>query len=380
MTLWQFGGIAVRYLSCEEFGTHSRPVMSYTGARILEIGDHSYFRQSHPDTTTLLWTGHRPASHLKAADYQDCTPRRLMQAMRAVRHGLYDLVVVYPHARSAWHPRCWLRALAHTPLQPLSAFSRGFGVGALRYFTFETPLVVVDMHDDFTIHRSNFFLLDRAKLYFKRELPVDAWVSVHGTAHHDLPTARLRSNRKWQSRLTKLHPISLQIGRIDLDGAEAIFAAKSMDVFFAGNVETNSTLRRDGIEQLQKLAKKGFRIDIATDRLSHEEYLRRMSSAWLAWSPSGRGWDCYRHYEAPQCLTVPVINYPTIRRHRPLEDGRHAIYYAPEGNGLADAIERTLHDRERLKQIALAGREHVQTHHVDQAFCNGILAASLATN
>jgi hypothetical protein len=352
--------------------------MSYTGARILEIGDHSYFRQAYPDTTTLLWTAHRPASHLAAADYQDCTPRRLMQAVRAVRRGLYDLVVVYPHTRSAWHPRFWLRALAHSPLQPLSAFSRGFGVAALRYIKFETPLIVIDMHDGFTIHRSNFFLLDRAKLYFKRELPVDAWQSLHGTAHPDLPTARLRSSRKWQSRLMKLRPISLQIGRIDLGDADAIFAAKSTDVFFAGNVESNSTLRRDGIQQLQTLATKGLRIDIATERLSHDEYLRRMSRAWLAWSPSGRGWDCYRHYEAPQCLTVPVINYPTIRRHRPLEDGRHAIYYAPEGNGLADTIERALHDRQQLRQIALAGREHVQTHHVDRAFCQGILAASLA--
>lgn len=353
--------------------------MDYTGARILEIGDHSYFTQLYPAATTLLWTGYRPPPHLPSSEYLDCTPRRLSRAIGDIRRGAYDLVVVYPHARAAWHPRYWLRALAYTPFHPVAALTRCFGIPVLRYAKFKTPMVVVDMRDDFTIHRSNFFLLERANYYFKRELPVDAWQTLHGTAHHDLPTGELRSDKQWQERLAKLRPISLQSGRIDIGDADKIFAAKATDVFFAGNVQSNSTLRRDGAAQLRQLSDLGIRVDMPSTLLSKAEYQHRMSLAWLAWSPSGRGWDCYRHYEAPQCLTVPMINYPTILRHMPLEDGRHAIYYAPEDNGLANAVQHALLDRDRLKTIALAGRAHVQAHHVDRAFCDRILALALET-
>jgi glycosyltransferase involved in cell wall biosynthesis len=192
-----------------------------------------------------------------------------------------------------------------------------------------------------------------------------------------LPTTRIRRSRRWQRRIEKLRPISLQAGSIDIGRPDDAFAAKNADVFFAGAVELNSTVRSDGLRQLEGLAARGLRIDMPAERLAQDEFYRRMSRAWLAWSPSGLGWDCYRHYEAPQCLTVPVINYPTILRNRPLQDGVHAIYYPPEGDGLARAIENALVDKERLKRMALAGREHVQSHHVGPAFCDRILKAAL---
>ena len=128
---------------------------------------------------------------------------------------------------------------------------------------------------------------------------------------------------------------------------------------------------------MRELADKGLQIDIPEERLPPDEFHRRMSRAWLAWSPSGLGWDCYRHYEGPQCLAVPVINYPTISRHRPLEDGVHALYYAPEGDGLRHTIETALADKERLRQIAIAGRAHVRANHVGAAFCERVLKAAL---
>jgi hypothetical protein len=102
-----------------------------------------------------------------------------------------------------------------------------------------------------------------------------------------------------------------------------------------------------------------------------------MSLAWLAWSPSGLGWDCYRHYEAPQCLAVPVINYPTIARHEPLQDGVHALYYPPEGDGLSATIEAALADKSRLARIAVAGRGHVRANHAGPAFCERVLRLAL---
>lgn len=343
--------------------------------RILEIGDHYLFKRELPDQTTLLWTGFRtpPASIAHA----DCTPWRFRNAMRAVRKGEYDLVVAYSNDRSPYHPRYWFRSLTNSPLSPVAALTRVFGTSMLRFYRSRSvPMVMLDMHDDFRIDASNFPAMDRASLYFKRELPADKWQSLHGSAHPSLPTTRIRRNARWQRRLSKLTPISLQAGVIDIGPADDVFANKTADVFFAGAVDTNSTVRATGLSQLQKLSSLGIKVDIPNERLSQSDFYQRMSRSWLAWSPSGLGWDCYRHYEAPQCLAVPVINYPTIIRHRPLEQGVHAIYYAPEGDDLSSVVVEALKDKERLKRMALAGRQHVQAHHAGGAFYDTVIAAA----
>lgn len=341
--------------------------------RILEIGDHYLFKRQLPRQTTLLWTGFRPPP--KAADiaYSDCTPGRFLSAMRAVRKGQYDLVVAYSNDRSPWHPRYWLRSLVNSPGTPIAALTRVFGTSLLRFYSSAPPLVMLDMHDGFTIDASNFRTMDRAAIYFKRELPVDKWQSLYATGHPALPTTRIRRNARWQRRIDKLAPISLQSGVIDIGPADDIFAGKTFDVFFAGAIEKNSTVRSAGISQLRRLAEHGIKVDIPGERLDQAAFYARMSRSWLAWSPSGLGWDCYRHYEAPQCLTVPVINYPTIIRHRPLEHGVHAIYYAPESDGLSLAITQALKDKDQLKRMALAAREHVQAYHAGPAFCDRVI-------
>jgi hypothetical protein len=345
--------------------------------RILEIGDHYLFKRELPRQTTLLWTGFRPLPKAANIAYVDCTPRRFQSAMRAVRKGDYDLVVAYANDRSPWHLRYWLRSLTNSPLSPFAALTRVFGTSLLRFYrSSSVPLVMLDLHDGFTIDASNFSVIDRAAIYFKRELPVDKWQSLYATGHPALPTTRIRRNARWKDRIEKLAPISLQSGVIDIGPADKVFAGKSSDVFFAGALETNSTVRSAGISQLHKLAELGIKVDIPSERLDQSAFYERMSRSWLAWSPSGLGWDCYRHYEAPQCLAVPVINYPTIIRHKPLEQGVHAIYYAVEGDDLSSAITEALKDKERLRRMALAGREHVQTHHAGPAFCETVIAAA----
>ena len=89
---------------------------------------------------------------------------------------------------------------------------------------------------------------------------------------------------------------------------------------------------------LKELAARGIKVDIPDQVLPRQEFHRRMSQAWLAWSPSGFGWDCYRTGEAAQCLTVPVVNHPTVERYRPLLNGQHLIQYDIEGDGLARAV------------------------------------------
>jgi glycosyltransferase involved in cell wall biosynthesis len=361
--------------------------MDAAEARVLEIGDLQYIKEAFPDRTTLLWTERRPpvfwveqpSRGLTSSEYLDCTPENFIRSMRDVRAGRYDLVVAYLPLYSPWHPRYGLRSLIGDPLHPWRTLTRPFGVSWLRYVDCPVPLVVADFNDHFGIRRPSFFLLDKADVVFKRELPADRWHVLVGSAHPALPTLRIRSDRRWQKRLEKLRPIALPPPRVDTSSLwEGEFPEKTADIFFSGNTERNSWVRRAGLGAMQALSERGFRVDIPDGALPRPEFYRRMSRAWLAWSPSGFGWDCYRTTEAAQCLTVPVVNHPTIERYRPLLQGRHLIQYDLEDDGLVRAVEAALADKERLKQMALAAREHVRTHLTLRALASHIIETGLS--
>lgn len=362
--------------------------MDVSEARVLEIGDLQYIKEAFPDRTTLLWTERRPPEFwieeqpsrlLTASEYLDATPANLLRSIRDARAGRYDVVVAYLPLYSPWHPRYGLRSLASDPSHPWSAFTRAFGISWLRFVDCPVPLVVVDFNDYSVIRRPSFFLLDKADVVFKRELPIDRWQVLAGSAHPALPTLRIRSNRRWQQRLEKLRPIALPPPHVDTTSLwEGEFPEKTTDIFFSGSTELNSWVRRTGIADLRALAERGIRVDIPDTLLTRPEFYRRMSQAWLAWSPSGFGWDCYRTAEAVQCLTVPMVNHPPIERYRPLLQGRHLIQYDIEGDGLVRAVEAALADKQRLKQMALAAREHVQTHLLLRPLASHIIETGLS--
>ncbi|HZC57532.1 MAG TPA: glycosyltransferase [Xanthobacteraceae bacterium] len=91
-----------------------------------------------------------------------------------------------------------------------------------------------------------------------------------------------------------------------------------------------------------------------------------------------RGWDCYRHYEAPLAFSVPVISAPTIVRQFPLIHGEHCFYYfCDEPGSLANAVMRALDDRQRLRNMAEAARELVIARHLWPRRIQGLLRMTL---
>ena len=346
-------------------------------ARILEIGDFDYVKQQYPERTTLLWTGGRPP-RLSHSQYQDCTPARFFRAMSELRAGRYDLVIAYMGLRSGWHSRNWLRALVSEPSRPVSAVIRGFGSEWLRFITIPTPLVVLDMNDAFIMGRHNFFLLDKADVVFKRELPVDRWHMLCHSVHPMLPTRRIRRQTRWQQRLAKIRPIALPTPPLELAAVPREFPEKTVDIFFSGNVQENSWVRRTGMAELEELARRGFKVDYAPDPVPLDEFCARLARAWLAWSPSGFSWECFRTSEAAQCLAVPVLNYPTVELYRRLVPGQHAVYYNPEPGGLVEAVETALRDKDKLREMALAAREHVLRYHTPRAIVDHVIECGLA--
>src|SRR5260370_37252751 len=99
-----------------------------------------------------------------------------------------------------------------------------------------------------TLGRHNCFLLDKADLGLKRELPVERWHLLRPSVHPMLPTRRIRRQPRWQRRLAKIHPIALPVPAIDTGalGHDA-FPQKTVDGFFSGNVAENSLVGRSGM-------------------------------------------------------------------------------------------------------------------------------------
>ncbi len=339
--------------------------------RILVIGDQIHLKSEFPEQTTLLWTGARVAN----PKYTDglATPERVFRSLQDAGKGKYDVIVVYPTLYSPWHPRYGARALLRSPLKPWSSLTRGLGVSILRWFKIPVPLVAVDIHDANIIGRSSVFLLDKAKVYFKRELPVDKWQVLTGTIHPYLPTLRFRRSARWQRRMETFRPISLPQILDDPQFPATPFPEKTHDIFFAGAVQGNSTVRTAGLAELDRLKALGYKIDHPTERLAYEAYLERMSRSWIVWSPEGMGWDCYRHYEAPIAHSVPLMNHPTILRRAPLVDDIHGLYYDPEPGGLERRVIEALADKDKLRRMAAAARDHVLMHHSKRAHCESIL-------
>ncbi len=347
--------------------------------RILEIGGDCLFALAVPAQTEFYGTGIRLRGNLRrrfgrfGAIKRAFGPVRYLKSLLKLRRREYDLLVVHAAPFAPWHPRSFLTALrSWNVLSPLGLFAN-FAWRMVHLFH-KVPIVTLDLGDSFGIGRHNFFLLDASKIYFKRELPADRWHVFFSSTYRDLPGHRWRGKTKNRARLRKLAPISYGYFSFPADFSPQ---EKSSDVFFAGNPDPNSTARSDGLPELRALRNEGYTIDIATERLPPAEFFRRLSAAWLAWSPGGYGWDCARHYEAPLAGTVPLMNYPTIVRHQPLREGEHCILYAPERGALAGAVRSALADKQRLLQMARAAQAHVREYHTLYARADYVASAAL---
>lgn len=342
--------------------------------RILEIGGHHLFKYAVPEQTEFCWTGVKPRNSAKVA----LGPLRMWRNIAKLRRGEFDLVVVHAQQYAPWHPRSFLTAIRDWHVRfPLGLFAI-FAWRFVHWFH-KVPIAAIDLGDSIIVGRHNHFLLKSGRMFFKRELPSDNWLAFCNSLYPKFPSRRWRSNH---AGLTdKLRPLgygapSLDFGELSLTAA-ATPPEKSADIFFAGAINNNSTLRIAGLEELRALERQGYVVDMPTERLSHSEFFKRMSAAWLAWSPAGMGWDCSRHYEAPVLGTVPLINYPNIMRDTPLRDGEHCVLYAPEPGGLAKAARRALADKPKLREMAKAAAAHVAQHHSIYARANRVASLVL---
>ena len=270
---------------------------------------------------------------------------------------------------SPWHPRSFLTALRDWGMRAPAAL---FATFAARYFHLfhRVPTAAIDFADTFGIRAHNFGLLDRAAAYFKRELPVDRWQVFFRSGHWDLPGRRWRLKKSSQWRLARLQPISLGTGAT----TEPLSMPKTTDIFFAGDVSPSSTVRSEGVRELLALREEGIVVDYPEERIAHDEFARRLASAWLAWSPSGYGWDCYRHYECGLFGTVAVLTTRRSTATGRSKTARTVSITRPSRAGSPLPCAPRLPTSRGWRAWRGRAREHVLDHHTARARMEYVVA------
>jgi glycosyl transferase family 1 len=343
--------------------------------KIIEIGARPYLKQVLPEQVTYFSTG--PGAHERETAREVASLSTLSDLWRAVRDPSTSLVVCHPAFFSPWHWRWLTRVLFdRRVLHRVASFPRIAAPQMLRWRT-SVPVAICDHEDLPVINRNNFFLLDRCCLYFKRELPPDRWRLFLKTGHANLPTVRYRKSPAHRARIEKLRPISLGLPLTTPRPFPVTITEKKTDIFFAGLVDGSSSVRQRGLPELLALRERGVVVDVPERRLTQSEFFDRCAQARLTWSPEGLGWDCFRHYEASMCGSVPLINRPTIERYQPLLSGEHAFYYDIEEGELSRAAVSALADARRLEAMGRAARAHVLAHHTPEAIARYIVRTCL---
>jgi len=337
--------------------------------RILEIGEFSLFNQFIPEQTTFIFTGANPG-RMAGIPFRRFTPATMPAILRSFLRGDWDLVFCYPPAMPLWDRRRGALGMLSTLARVLSRFQT---LGTYLARRSKNPLVVLDFNDMSSIPAPGLALLDRSVAYFKRELPLDPAKALFNVAPRFRTHERVMSSRFYERNRSKLMPISIGISEETVRMAVRLTSEKTVDVFFAGS-SAHSEIRRRGFEQLRALAQMGYVVDICHGGLSKREYLERCARSWLTWSPEGFGWECFRHYEAGLCLSVPILSAPSITRYAPLLEGVHAYNYPVESNGLIDVVQKALAQKPTLEIMARSAREHIISHHTHARLCEHIVA------
>lgn len=339
--------------------------------RILEIGEAPFMGNHAPGLTDFC-------SVLKDASPETrLTRQRISDLGRQLKAGQYALVVYHLRGKTTapWHRHGrGIRSAFETASWSLSAFHKIAWHAFHEILTHvDVPLVIVDVQDSPRITRTELHWLDRARFWFMRELPPNHLNLFLNMDRRSGDVINIQRQPLVARNLAKIRPFSLGFDVRDTEGIEVVPPeGKIHDIFYIGANHT-STVRQEGLKELEALQATGVRVCLPEKRMPMPEFFRTCAQSWLIWSPEGQGWDCHRHYEALMLGSVPLINQPTIERHQPFIHGEHCLYYRTEPGGLTEAVTRALADRAALTRISTQGRAHVLRHHTRSQLARHVL-------
>jgi hypothetical protein len=348
--------------------------MAEAKIRIIEFGEDSYFSQLFPESCQYFFTSYSKGRMRKSKHAP--TWKQAFELFSALGRKEYGLVVYSSFRRCLWNRNRSLGGNVLSVFKHLLTPKSLIPYIALRIARKAGVVVVAyDMLDTMLITSENHFLFPYIRKYFKRELPQNRWQVFLSTTSRNGDVSNIRRQEFYRDAMSKICPLPLNARAEAFPFVPIDAGRKTSDIFYVGENE-KTTVRSDGMKLLAKMKELGIRVDMPEERLDGEEFKRRLAASWLAWSPEGSGWDCFRHQESLMCGAVPVINYPTIYRYRPLVDGVHVFFYGCEGEGLIDVVVRALKDKPKLLEMVAAGRDHLLRWNTRESVRSYVLSES----
>lgn len=232
-------------------------------------------------------------------------------------------------------------------------------------------LVVVDLTDELTINSRDKVFLQKSDLYFKRELALNYLNSFEQIFSKGECIGGFRSSKFVQDFLQKMRPIPLGINE-EVIGDSIGKDEKIYDLFYSGG-DQSLPLREEIKSALTGLRQKGWRIFSPTERLSESDFQKCIRRSRFCVSPSGAGWDCYRHYEIAAFGSIPIFNFRTIQAYKPPRHGLECFYFDPQDN-LIQVLESFLTtSEEKVEEMAQSSKLHLKSHHTFSAIAKYLM-------
>ena len=308
--------------------------------------------------------------------------RQWAEVREKIRAKRFDLAVVTDRKHCFWRPGAGIFA-GLWRLAKAAAVDPGRLAHLLvpRELTHAgIPWALMERNDQCLVREGNHLLFHLANRVFVRELLQNRYEIFQayreGSDRIRLWPKAFRGGAKVPMDLTKILPISL--GWKTGKALAQPNREKTHDIIFCGQ-ESMRTPRMAAVSELRESARREGWKFFCPERLSQEEFHRECARAWLCLSPSGNGWDCYRHYEALLTGSLPLINYPWIERYAPLEEGKHCFFFSVERGHLTEVVRRALAQKERLLEMVRSGAQRVEKYHTHEALRNYVIHETLAT-
>jgi len=325
-------------------------------------------------------------------DRLDCGPAadadggfrfRWKEVGKKISQKEYDLAVVTDRKHCFWRPGAGLvSGLFRLGKAALAEPSRLAHLQIpIELSKARIPWALLERNDQCLIREGNHLLFHLASRVFVRELLQNRFEIFQayrqGADRMRLWPKAFRAGRQVPLDIEKIRAISLgwRPGSIlDEPAGEKIH-----DIIFCGQ-ESLRTPRMAAVHELKESAEREGWKFFYPGELGQEEFHRECGRAWLCLSPSGNGWDCYRHYEALLTGSVPLINYPWIERYAPFEDGKHCLFFSVERGHLTAVVRKALQNKDLLRSIAKEGAARVQKYHSHAALRNYLIHETLAAS
>ena len=246
-------------------------------------------------------------------------------------------------------------------------------------FARQIPRGIVNLSDTCFLREQDHALLRQVDYYWMRELPIHPFLAVVNTSRRLQRYSAIARQGELVESLNQLRPISLGVSDLKLKAAVPT-ESKKYDIFFSGSLHS-TPLRAELRKRLERMAReKTLNIFVPQETLPLNDYIQACAESYLVLSPSGWGWDCHRHYEAALAGSVPVSNYPNIRRYMPLEQDVHTLFHEPNADAMEQCLVSALSNRARLIEMGLKAREHVLAHHLQSNLLRQLIDTLLKKN